>query len=54
MNHSGRLIDKLPADQRSKAIADLLRWAGVEQTARVLQSTPSDATDPMLLQRPPL
>ncbi|GLW65492.1 tripeptidyl aminopeptidase [Actinomadura rubrobrunea] len=55
MNHSGRLIDRLPDEQRAKAVADLLRWAGVsapQVTAMV--STPSDATDPMLDRRPPL
>ncbi|MBG6091590.1 S28 family serine protease [Actinomadura viridis] len=55
MNHSGRLIDKLPAEQRAKAIADLLRWAGADAArARTLTTTPSDATDPLRLQRPPL
>ncbi|XVQ09254.1 aminopeptidase [Spirillospora sp. CA-255316] len=54
MNHSGRLIDKLPAEQRAKAIADLLRWANVTQRAQVLTTTPADATDPLQLQRPPL
>ena len=53
-NHSGKLIEKLPAEQRAKAIADLLRWAGVQQRAQVLSTTPADATDPLRLQRPPL
>ncbi|MEU6039123.1 S28 family serine protease [Actinomadura sp. NPDC047616] len=55
MNHSGRLIDRLPAEQRAKAVADLLRWADVTAPqAKIAVSTPSDATDPMLDRRPPL
>ncbi|GAA2438836.1 S28 family serine protease [Actinomadura vinacea] len=54
MNHSGRLIDKLPAAQRQKAINDLLRWADVSPRAKVLSRTPADAIDPLQLQRPPL
>ncbi|MFB4318471.1 S28 family serine protease [Actinomadura sp. 21ATH] len=53
MNHSGRLIDRLPAEQRTRALADLMRWAGTQQRAGIL-STPADAEDPMLKQRPPL
>ncbi|MFG2003550.1 aminopeptidase [Spirillospora sp. NPDC048911] len=55
MNHSGKLIEKLPAAQRAKAIADLFRWANVTPGAQALTTTPSDAVDPLLLQgRPPL
>jgi hypothetical protein len=56
MNHSGRLIDKLPADQRAKAVADLLRWANATPAvqAKIAPTTPADATDPMLDRRPPL
>ncbi|GAA4148411.1 S28 family serine protease [Actinomadura keratinilytica] len=55
MNHSGRLIDRLPAGQRTKAVADLLRWADVAAPqADTAVRTPSDATDPMLERRPPL
>ncbi|MFG2247241.1 S28 family serine protease [Spirillospora sp. NPDC048823] len=52
-NHSGRLIDKLPADQRSKSIADIKRWAGVDAGLQTLKSGPR-ADDPLQLQRPPL
>ncbi|WP_433335251.1 S28 family serine protease [Spirillospora sp. CA-294931] len=54
MNHSGRLIDKLPAEHKSKAIADLLRWANVSSTARTRSTVPSDAVDPLQLERPKL
>jgi hypothetical protein len=55
MNHSGRLIAKLPDAQRARATADLLRWAGVSssQQARTL-SVPQVGEDPSLAQRPPL
>lgn len=53
MNHSARLIDKLPADQRAKSIAFIKRWAGVEAGAATLKSAPT-ADDPLQLQRPPL
>ncbi|MCW2948680.1 MAG: peptidase tripeptidyl aminopeptidase [Actinoallomurus sp.] len=53
MDHSGRLIASLLDAQRAKAIADLLRWAGVSQQARTLTS-PQVSEDPMLAQRPPL
>ncbi|WP_243725968.1 S28 family serine protease [Actinomadura rubrisoli] len=52
MNHSGRLITKLPDDQKAKATADLLRWAGVQPGARSLTTPVAD--DPLQLQRPPL
>ncbi|MEV3925807.1 S28 family serine protease [Actinomadura coerulea] len=53
MNHSGRLIAKLPSDQQTKAISDVKRWAGVVTGMQTLKSAPM-ADDPLLLQRPPL
>ncbi|WP_240809746.1 S28 family serine protease [Actinomadura sp. WMMA1423] len=53
MNHSGRLIAKLPADQQSKAVADVKRWAGVGTGMQTLKSG-LVADDPLQLQRPPL
>ncbi|MEO3824606.1 S28 family serine protease [Actinomadura sp. B10D3] len=53
MNHSGRIITALPADEQSKAIAYVQRWAGVEAGAQMLKSAPL-ADDPLQLQRPPL
>ncbi|MDL4819411.1 S28 family serine protease [Actinomadura opuntiae] len=53
MNHSGRLIAKLPADEQAKAKADVLRWAGVQGQAKTLTTGPT-ADDPLELQRPPL
>ncbi|MFI6521261.1 S28 family serine protease [Spirillospora sp. NPDC050679] len=47
-NHSGRLIAKLPDQQRAKATADLLRWAGV--TPGVRAASLDQADDPLLLQ----
>ncbi|WP_242614274.1 S28 family serine protease [Actinomadura roseirufa] len=54
MNHSGRLIAKLPDAQRAKATADLLRWANVQPGAPSLKAPSVTADDPLLLQRPPL
>ncbi|GGP94809.1 hypothetical protein BKA00_003753 [Actinomadura coerulea] len=53
MNHSGRLIAKLPSDQQTKAISDVKRWAGVVTGMQTLKTAPM-ADDPLLLQRPPL
>ncbi|SPT49314.1 aminopeptidase [Actinomadura madurae] len=53
MNHSGRIITALPADEQSNAIAYVKRWAGVEAGAQTLKSAPR-ADDPLQLQRPPL
>ncbi|WP_433463273.1 S28 family serine protease [Spirillospora sp. CA-128828] len=53
MNHSARLIAKLPADEQSRSIANLKRWAGVEEGMQTLKTGPS-ADDPLELQRPPL
>ncbi|MDL4777515.1 S28 family serine protease [Actinomadura xylanilytica] len=54
MNHSGKLIEKLPDAQRTKAVSDLLRWADVKPDAQAFSNVPSDAVDPLQLQRPPL
>jgi hypothetical protein len=54
MNHSGRLITRLPADDQAKAVADLLRWAGTTPSTQALRSAPPVETDPLRLQRPPL
>ncbi|GAA4631974.1 S28 family serine protease [Actinoallomurus vinaceus] len=54
MNHSGRLLAKLPDAQRARATADLLRWAGVSPAQARTLSVPQVAEDPMLAQRPPL
>ncbi|MFD0687724.1 S28 family serine protease [Actinomadura fibrosa] len=54
MNHSGRLIAKLPDDQKAKATADVLRWANVQPGAKSLKTMSVTADDPLLLQRPPL
>ncbi|MBO2445774.1 aminopeptidase [Actinomadura barringtoniae] len=55
MNHSGRLIAALPAAQRAKATADLLRWANVTAPANALSVTGNDSVDVLQLQgRPPL
>lgn len=54
MNHSGRLIARLPADQQAKAIADLHRWAGTTQQAQTFTTRSTTADDPLRLQRPPL
>lgn len=53
MNHSGRLIAKLPGDQQTKAMSDVKRWAGVGTGMQTLKSAPM-ADDPLQLQRPPL
>ncbi|GGT81818.1 S28 family serine protease [Actinomadura citrea] len=53
MNHSGRLIAKLPGDEQTKATADVKRWAGVGTGMQTLKSAPM-ADDPLQLQRPPL
>ncbi|WP_030171101.1 S28 family serine protease [Spirillospora albida] len=53
LNHSGRLIGVLPAAQKEKAVADLLRWADVEPAMRTMTTAPA-ADDPLRLQRPPL
>jgi hypothetical protein len=53
MNHSGRIIAKLPADEQAKAIADVKRWAGVDAGVQTFKSAPR-ADDPLQLQRPPL
>lgn len=53
MNHSARLINTLPADEKAKSIAFVKRWAGVESGAQTLKSGPF-ADDPLQLQRPPL
>ena len=53
MNHSGRIIDALPADEKAKSIAFVKRWAGVKDGGETLKSAPA-ADDPLLLQRPPL
>ncbi|WUI01649.1 aminopeptidase [Spirillospora sp. NBC_00431] len=53
MNHSARLIDRLPADEKAKSIAFVKRWAGVEPGAQTLKSGPF-ADDPLQFQRPPL
>ncbi|MEU5881334.1 aminopeptidase [Spirillospora sp. NPDC047279] len=55
MNHSGRLIATLPEAERAKAIADLLRWAGVQAQTKALTTptVPSDAVDPLVLQGRP-
>ncbi|MCP2341905.1 S28 family serine protease [Actinomadura rupiterrae] len=55
MNHSGRLIAKLPDAQRAKAIADLQRWAGVAPSMKATFAVPTPmGEDPTLAQRPPL
>lgn len=53
MNHSGRIITALPADEQSQAIAYVKRWADVEAGMQTLKSAPR-ADDPLQLQRPPL
>ncbi|HEY8479179.1 MAG TPA: S28 family serine protease [Spirillospora sp.] len=53
MNHSARLITTLPDEQQARAIADLKRWAGVDDRAQTLKTAPR-ADDPLRLQRPPL
>ncbi|GAA4372638.1 S28 family serine protease [Actinomadura verrucosospora] len=53
MNHSGRLIARLPSDQQTKAMSDVKRWAGVGTGMQTLKSAPM-ADDPLQLQRPPL
>ena len=52
-NHSSHLIATLPAAEKAKVTADLLRWAGVSQQAKTLTS-PQVTEDPMLAQRLPL
>ncbi|WP_395104078.1 S28 family serine protease [Actinomadura sp. SCN-SB] len=54
MNHSARLITRLPADQQAKAIADLNRWAGTTPSPQLFKAGPNVETDPLRLQRPPL
>jgi hypothetical protein len=53
MNHSARLINALPADEKAKSVAFVKRWAGVDAGAPTLKSAPV-ADDPLQLQRPPL
>ncbi|MFC0038704.1 S28 family serine protease [Actinomadura rayongensis] len=53
MNHSGRLIAKLPADQRAAATEDVRRWAGLGPAPSMLART-VPAEDPVLLERPRL
>jgi hypothetical protein len=53
MNHSARLLTKLPADERAKAIADVKRWADVGSGVQTFKSGPK-ADDPLQLQRPPM
>jgi hypothetical protein len=53
MNHSARLIARLPADEQAKAIADVQRWAGAETGVQTFGPAPR-ADDPLQLQRPPL
>ncbi|MES9541784.1 S28 family serine protease [Actinomadura sp. NPDC000600] len=53
MNHSGRLIAKLPSDQQSKAIADVKRWAGLGAGMQTFKAG-LVADDPLQIQRPPL
>lgn len=53
MNHSARLIARLPADEQAKAMADVRRWADVEAGVQALRQAPR-ADDPLRLQRPPL
>ncbi|WP_233526249.1 S28 family serine protease [Actinomadura spongiicola] len=53
MNHSARLIDKLPPEEKAKSIASVKRWAGVDPDAPTLKTAPA-ADDPLQLQRPPL
>lgn len=53
MNHSARLIAKLPAGEQAAAVADVKRWAGVESQARTFQAVPP-ADDPLQIQRPPM
>ncbi len=56
-NHNGRLISKLPEQQRQQATAALLRWAG-QSTAAAKQvrtsSSPLDSFDELQTRRPPL
>jgi hypothetical protein len=54
MNHSAHLIAALPAAQRARVTADLLRWAGVSPAQAKTLSVPQVGEDPMLAQRPPL
>ncbi|MCW2902189.1 MAG: peptidase tripeptidyl aminopeptidase [Streptosporangiaceae bacterium] len=54
LNHSGRLIDKLPDAQRGKATSAVQRWAGVSgQQARTFNGR-LDGYDELQVTRPPL
>jgi hypothetical protein len=53
LNHSGRLIAQLPADQKSQATATLLRWTGQSgQQAASLFNSRLDTYDELQVRRP--
>ncbi|WP_018655543.1 S28 family serine protease [Actinomadura flavalba] len=52
MNHSGRLIARLPAAQQARAVADLRRWAAVPDGPSIRSLTEAD--DMLQRERPPL
>jgi hypothetical protein len=54
LNHSGRLIEKLPEAQRSKATAALQRWGGVSGQASRIFTSRLDGYDELQDRRPPL
>ncbi len=56
LNHSSHLIVTLPADQKAKVTADLLRWAGVSAPSAPMKAllTSQVTEDPFLAQHPHL
>jgi hypothetical protein len=55
LNHSGRLIAQLPADQKAQATAALLRWTGQSaQAAPRVFNSKLDTYDELQAERPPL
>jgi PS-10 peptidase S37 len=54
LNHSGRLIDRLPAAEHGEATAALLRWAGVSAAQQRTFIGPLDTYDELQAQRRPL
>lgn len=56
LNHSGRLIQYLPQEQRREAIAALRRWAGLEDEVSFQRVRPGliDVYDEVRDRRPPL
>ncbi|REE99412.1 S28 family serine protease [Thermomonospora umbrina] len=55
LNHTGRLIQRLPAAQRERAIDTLQRWLGVADAPDQLKKIgPVDTYDELQTRRPPL